>query len=103
MKQLALTDIIGRRFENEGHWGVVTHFDPISETFTFDGYNKEVNDPCVWWRTDLREYDIDFVPTEAERKMITEAKLTNQVRENAERLQKAMTDWLNAGSVGRGS
>ncbi len=103
MKQLALLDVVGQRFENDRCWAVVTRFDPISESFLFDGYNKELKDPCFWGRgmDGLLEFGVEVVPTDAERKMIEEAKLTNQVRENAERLQKAMTAWLNAGSVGR--
>ena len=101
MKQLALIDIVGERFENDRCWAIVAHFDPISETFTFQGYDKELKDPCAWFRKDVLEFGVEFVPTDAERRMIAEAKLTNQVREHAERLQSAMTQWLNAGSIGR--
>lgn len=101
MIEMSLTEVIGHRFETEYCYATVTRFDPISETYMLDGYNKELKDPCVWSRKDLSEFGVEVVFSDAEKKMIEETKLTNQVRKDATRLQAAMTAWLNAGSVGR--
>ena len=97
MITLTLATVPGYKIKYpDGSSKTLISYDPYNECCTWDGYNAKLRDPCMGIipLKQLRAVGVDIVPTEEERVMIEQGRLTIQVEEKAKALREVLDNWL---------
>lgn len=98
IRKMALVDVIGQTFKlNSAHRYQVTvvDFEPVTRRFHVLWNNRNPSDLTVSYPPNLLECGIDVEFTSEELAKIELARVTNQIKVNAQALEGSIKAWLN--------
>lgn len=98
IRKMALVDVIGQTFKlNSAHryQATVIDFDPVTRKFHVMFNYRNPSDLTSSYPSNLMELGIDVEFTPEELGKIEVARVTNQIKANAQALESSIKAWLN--------